>query len=121
MPGTSISEAQYGETVRYELGHSHEIRFVLNKSDYDHVKKLVDEALSPPTGDNPNEPVSAYLEALGKVTTGIAVLRPIDYDKPGASDQASWMDFQVTVTVPKDFATTEELKWVDATCPAPPH
>jgi len=110
----------YGETVRYELGYPHEIRFVLNKSDYDHMKKLVDEALSPHTGGDSNEPLSAYLEALAKVATGLAVLMPIDYDKLGPSDQASWMDFQVTVTVPKSFATTEEVNWMDTACPAPP-
>ena len=110
----------YGETVRYQLSYLHEIRFVLTAADYERMFTLVRDGLWPYNAKDPEHVGDAYLDALGRVPTGLVAIKPTGYDKLGASDQARWMEFEATVTVPKTFAASNELKWAKAPCPPPP-
>jgi hypothetical protein len=109
----------YGETVRDQLARQHEIRFVLNAATYERIFKLVQDALWPYSAKDPDNAAPAYLAALHDTPSGLLVLNPTEYDKLGASDQVGWMEFAVTVTVPKTFAGSKDLKWTAAACPPP--
>ena len=112
--------SEYGETVRERLSHPHEINFVLTASDYDRMLTLAKDALWPYNSKNPEHAPSNYEKALAKVPKGLLVVQPIDYDRQGPSDQASWMDFEVVVIVPDSFAGNPTLKWASASCTTPP-
>jgi hypothetical protein len=109
----------YGQTVREQLARPHEITFVLDEVTYQRMSKLADDALWPYNAKDPDNAASAYFNALHDATTGLLVLKATDYDKLGASDQARWMQFEATVTVPKTFAVSDELHWIAVKCPAP--
>jgi hypothetical protein len=103
----------YGETVKYQLKRSHEVSFALNKAQNESFEKMADAAMKNADAGE------AYLKALRSASLGLVIVQATDYDKFGRSDQANWMEFEVTVTVPKDFAGTATLKWTDAPCPLP--
>jgi hypothetical protein len=110
----------YGETVRHQLERTHEMRFVLNQEDYDRFGKLIDEALWPADPKDADRTRDNYERASQAVSTGRLLVKPLDFDKLGPTDQAAWMDFEVVVTVPKNFGGSTDLKWSDTSCPAPP-
>lgn len=101
----------YYDTVRSQLAYAHEVRFTTNATQYEAFEKLMDEAER--GADNGD----AYSKALRTGALGLLTIKAVDYDKLGPSDQASWMEFEATVTVPKDFGGSEMLKWSTASCP----
>lgn len=101
----------YNDTVRYQLQHVHEVRFATNTAQYEAFEKLAAEA------ERRAESGDAYLKALRAGGLGLLTIKALNYDKLGPSDHASWMEFEATVAVPKDFATDENLKWSDSRCP----
>jgi hypothetical protein len=103
----------YGDTVKYQLERSHEVYFPVSRAQYKAFEKLVDVAMKDPNAGE------TYLEALRAAKLGLVIVQATDYDKLGQSDEATWMDFEATVTVPKNFSATKTLTWKDAACPAP--
>jgi hypothetical protein len=100
----------YGETVRDQLQRTHTVRFPTSREQYQSFQKLAEAAQKDPNDGQ------AYLDALKKGSMGLVFVKAVDYDKQGSSDQVGWMNFEASVTVPKDFAATEVLNWSDATC-----
>ena len=110
----------YGETVRHQLERTHEMRFVLNQADYERFGKLIDEVLWPTDPKDADLTRDNYERASQAVSTGLLIVKPLDYDKLGPSDQAAWMEFEAVVTVPKAFVGSADLKWNQTSCPALP-
>ena len=104
----------YGETVRYQLQHTHTVRFPTSREQYQSFQKLTEAAQKDPNDGQ------AYLDVLKKSSMGFVSVRAVDYDKLSPSDQVSWMSFEASVTVPKDFAAADTVKWTDVRCPPTP-
>jgi hypothetical protein len=77
----------YGETVRYQLEHPHQVWFPLDKADFDQIAKLAGEAIWPYTSKEPEKAAATFEEAKRKAPLGLLVVNARDYDKSGASDQ----------------------------------
>jgi hypothetical protein len=101
----------YGDTVRYQLERPHEVQFTTTSTQYGLFESMADAAMS-------GKDVDGYWKALRKADLGLAVVEATNYDKLGPEDEARWMDFQVTVTVPNSYRTGDELQWLSAACPS---
>ncbi len=101
----------WGDTVRYQLGHPHLVWFLPSKAENDRMNAAAELALS---GKSNSDEFRAALQAARKY---LVTVNALDYDQRGAEEQAAWMDFEATVTVPTDFPGSHKLKWIPAACP----
>ncbi|MCU1283926.1 MAG: hypothetical protein JWO13_276 [Acidobacteriales bacterium] len=102
----------YGENARDQLKRPHQVRFVLNKADYDWMSELVEEQ------QKNSKAVGPLLSALSEVKTASAVVSAVDYEREGDPKQVRWMRFSLKVSVAPSFARSKALKWVKGACPA---
>jgi hypothetical protein len=109
----------WGEGVRARLGYPHQVRFLLQKADYERMSQRVSDALWPYSAKDPEHATEAYFDELARVRTGLVEVTALDYDRSGPPESVEWMRFRVVVTVPRDFAADPRLNWRPGAC-APP-
>lgn len=104
----------YGQTVEQLLAYEHEVFFVLNRQEYEHAAKLVEEALSSA------DPKAAgkFISALPAMRSAVLRLKPIKYETADGGKIAKWMSFRVAVIAPASFQPASGLKLEDTTCPS---
>ena len=102
----------YGDTVRYQLDRSHAVQFTTTSAQYDLFESLADAAMS-------GKDAEGYGKALRNADLGLAVVEATNYDKLGPEDEARWMDFQITVTVPDSFRTGGRIAVDECGMPVP--
>ena len=66
----------YGETVEQQLKHEHEVFFVLNRAEYGHARKLIDDTLS----SSDPEAAGKFLSTLPKLRSAVGRIRPVKYE-----------------------------------------
>ncbi len=110
----------YGETVKEQLKHEHEVRFLLTSTDYAQLFELAQDALWPYRAKEPNKATSDYLAALDRVKTGTVKLVALDYDKNGPPEKVNWMSFDAHVITPKGFHGDSGLDWRTIECDSNP-
>jgi len=104
----------YGETVEQQLKYEHEVYFVLNRAEYEHAGKLVEDALSS------SDPRAAgkFLSALPALRSAVLRIRPLKYETTDAGKSVNWMQFGMTVTTPANFRPALGLNARRITCPS---
>jgi hypothetical protein len=101
----------YGDIAREVLSYPHEVRFLLNRTDYSRMIQLATEALWPYMSKEPEKAASVYLDALKTVRTGSLLLTTQDYDRSGPPETVAWMKFSILIVVPKGFRGYSGLHW----------
>ena len=98
----------YGETVKSSLAHRHEMRFLLNRSDYDRVFGLIGNVLWPYQTSDPDKALSDYTNAVDNARKGSLKVTVSSYktDPKGALTR---IKLRVEVTTPPDFQFAPHL------------
>jgi hypothetical protein len=109
--------AVYGDTAKQSLSQGRELRFLLNKSDYDAFEPYVDHALWPYNAPDPDRASDEYLDALESLHTGLlrlTILRAdvIPYDTVRSAE------FNAEFIAPYSFQFDSSLASHPMTCPA---
>jgi hypothetical protein len=104
----------YGETVEQQLNYEHEVFFVLDRTEYEHAAKLVDEA----TSSKEPEAAGKFISTLPALRSAVLKLKPIKYQTANAGKTAIWMSFSVTVTTPATFRPASGVSAREITCPS---
>ena len=95
------------------MKHEHRIFFVLDRTVYDQVVRLVnDEAMS-------KDPAGAgrYLAALPTIPTGVLYVKPIRFEVVNDGKSVNWMEYSVTVIFPASFQPAADLDPKKVPCP----
>jgi hypothetical protein len=111
----------YGETAREQLSHEHDVRFILNASEYERIFKLTADALWPYQAPNPDEAAPRYLDAIGKARSGLLRLTVRRFETSADGTAVNSVDFAVSVVVPNDFPLASDLKARSTACPTEVH
>jgi hypothetical protein len=98
----------YGETVKSSLAHAHEMRFLLNRSDYDRVFGLIGNVLRSYQTSDPDKALSDYTNAVDDAPKGSLRVTVSSYktDPKGALTR---IKLRVEVTTPPDFQFAPHL------------
>jgi hypothetical protein len=104
----------YGETVEQQLKYEHEVFFVLNRTEYEHAAKLVEETMS----SSEPEAAGKFIAALPALRSAVLRLKPLKYQTDNAGNTAAWMTFGVTVTTPANFRPPSGVNAREIACPS---
>jgi hypothetical protein len=104
----------YGETVEQQLKYEHEVFFVLNRTEYEHAAKLVEETMS----SSEPEAAGKFIAALPALRSAVLRLRPLKYQTDNAGNTAAWITFGVTVTTPANFRPPSGVNAREIACPS---
>jgi hypothetical protein len=107
----------YGEDVKSSLGYPHEMRFLLNPTDYDRVSSLIGNILWPYQTSTPDQARKDYSAALDSVRTGWLELTVLHY-KTDSGGALKSIQFRAQVVVPSDFELAKDLEVKQVACPS---
>ena len=100
--------------MEQQLAYEHEVFFVLNRQEYEHAAKLVEEAMS--SADS--EATGKFISALPSLRSAVLRLKPIKYETADGGKTAKWMSFRVVVITPAEFQPAPALNAKDTACTA---
>jgi len=115
--GSQTIGAGYGETAKQSLSQGRELRFLLNKLDYDAFEPYVDHALWPYNAPDPDRAADEYLDALESLHTGLLRLTILHADV-GPDDTVRSAEFKAEFIAPTLFQFDSSLASHPMTCPA---
>jgi len=98
----------YGETVKSSLAHRHEMRFLLNRSDYDRVSDLIGNVLWPYQTPDPDKALLDYTNAVDNARKGSLKVMVSSY-KTDAKGALTRIKLRVEITTPPDFQFAPHL------------
>jgi hypothetical protein len=98
----------YGETVKSSLAHPHEMRFLLNRSDYDRVFGLIGNVLRSYQTSDPDKALSDYTNAVDDARKGSLRVTVSSY-KTNPKGALTRIKLRVEVTTPPDFQFAPHL------------
>jgi hypothetical protein len=104
----------YGETVEQLLKYEHEVFFVLNRQEYEHAARLLDETMS----SSEPEAAGKFISTLPTLRSAVLRRKPVKYHTANAGKTATWMSFAVTVTTPAKFQPAPRLHAREIACPS---
>jgi hypothetical protein len=107
----------YDFTVRQQLSHEHDVRFILDPAEYKRIDKLTTDALWPYYAPNPDKAAEIYLNAIEQARSGLIRFVPMSFDTSTDGSSVHWMNFNIFVTVPSDFQLAPDLNAVSTECP----
>jgi len=110
--------AAYGESVKSSLAYPHEMRFLLNRADYEHVSSLIGNVLWTYQAPEPDKAVSDYKSAVKKAKKGWLQVAVSSYKTDAKTGELARMELRVQVTTPLDFEFAPELKSRPTLCGA---
>ena len=98
----------HGETVKSSLAHPHEMRFLLNRSDYDRVFGLMGNVLRSYQTSDPDKALSDYTNAVDDARKGSLRVTVSSY-KTNPKGALTRIKLRVEVTTPPDFQFAPHL------------
>jgi hypothetical protein len=98
----------YGETVKSSLAHPHEMRFLLNRSDYDRVFGLIGNVLRSYQTSDPDKALSDYTNAVDDARKGSLRVTVSSY-KTNPKGALTRIKLRVEVTTPPEFQFAPHL------------
>src|SRR3954453_17215472 len=110
--------AGYGNSARESLSSGRELRFLLNKGDYDGFWPHVEHALWPYNAPNPTDTTDEYFSELEKLRTGLLRLTIVRSDISDA-DEIRSAELHVEFIAPSSFTFDPSLAPHAVSCPAP--
>ncbi len=105
----------YGETVKSSLAHRHEMRFLLNRSDYDRVFGLIGNVLWPYQTSDPDKALSDYTNAVDDARKGSLRVTISSY-KTDSKGALTRIKLRVEITTPPDFQFAPHLNPFPGPC-----
>jgi len=99
----------YGETVKSSLAHPHEMRFLLNRSDYDRVIGLIGNVLWSYQTSDPDKELSEYTNAVDEARKGSLRVTISSYKTDPKTGALTRIKLRVEVTTPLDFQFAPHL------------
>jgi hypothetical protein len=99
----------FGESVASSLAHAHEMRFLLNRSDYDRVTGLIANVLSSYKTSDPDKALSDYTNAVDAAKKGSLKVAISSYKTDAKTGALSRIKLRVEVTTPQDFQFAPHL------------
>jgi hypothetical protein len=107
----------YGDDTKTSLANPHEMRFLLDRGDYDRIWALLTNALWPYSAPNPDKADDEYLSALQTLVTGQMKFAVPAYDANPVNGSIRRINFQAEFTTPANFELDQALKPKPAACP----
>lgn len=117
--GVQTLGPSYGDDAKASLGHTHEMRFVLDSADYKRIWPLLTNALWPYSAPDPDKAGFEYLAALRHLSTGLLRLSVTSYDKDADTELIRRIEFRAEFSAPASFHFEPNLKPQQAECPSP--
>jgi hypothetical protein len=115
--GLQILGPSYGEDTKTSLAHPHEMRFLLDRADYDRISPLLTNALWPHSAPRPDKADDEYVGALKTLAVGQLKFTVRAYDADPASRSIRQIEFQAEFTTQGNFEFDPSLKPKPAACP----
>jgi len=106
----------YGESVKSSLAHPHEMRFLLNRSDYDRVFGLIGNVLWSYQTPDPDKALSDYTNAVDEARKGSLKVTVSSYKTDLKTGALTRIKLRVEVTTPPDFQFAPHLNPVPWPC-----
>lgn len=106
----------YGETVQSSLSHPHEMKFLLDRSDYDRIFGLVGNVLWPSQTPDPDKALYDYNNAVDDARKGSLKITVSSRKIDPKTGTVARMKLRVTITTPPDFQFAPGLNAWPATC-----
>ena len=106
----------YGETIRSSLSYPHEMKFLLNRADYDRIWELVGNVLWPYQSSDPDKAVADYTRAVDDARKGSLKVTISSYKIDARSGALARIKLRVTITTPPDFQFAPGLYAWPAPC-----
>ncbi len=106
----------YDLSAKESLKMDRELRFLLNNSDYEFVKPLLTGALWPYSAPDPEHATEKYVDALGRLRTGLLQLKIVRAEV-SPDDNVRSATFRVDFTAPIEYRFDPSLTPHPAACP----
>jgi hypothetical protein len=106
----------YGESVQSSLSHPHEMRFLLNRSDYDRVSGLIGNVLWSYQTSDPDKALSDYTNAVDEARKGSLRVRVSSYKTDPKTGALTRIKLRVEITTPMDFQFAPRLNPIPWPC-----
>jgi hypothetical protein len=106
----------YGETVKSSLAHPHEMRFLLNRSDYDRVSGLIGNVLWSYQTPDPDKALADYTNAVDAARKGSLRVTVSSYKTDPKTGVLARIKLRVEVTTPQDFQFAPHLNPISWPC-----
>lgn len=118
--GSQYFGAAYSESVKTSVSYPHEMRFLLDRTDYDHVSSLTGNVLWPYQASNPDKALSNYRTAVKNAKKGWLNVAVSSYKLDAKTGELAHIELRVQVTGPLSFQFAPELKSKTESCPSDP-
>jgi hypothetical protein len=115
--GDQTLGAGYGETVKSSLAHPHEMRFLLNRSDYERIFGMIGNVLWSYRTPDPDEALSEYTNAIDNARKGWLRVVVSSYKTDRNTGALTRIKLRVGVTTPHDFQFAPHLNPLFWPCP----
>jgi hypothetical protein len=99
----------YGETFKSSLAYPHEMRFLLNRSDYDRVSGLIGNVLWSYQTPDPDKALDDYTKAVDEARKGSLKVTVSSYKTAPKTGAPTRIKLRVEVTTPADFQFAPHL------------
>jgi hypothetical protein len=106
----------YGETVMSSLAHPHEMRFLLNRSDYDRVSGLIKNVLWSYQTPDPDKALADYTNAVDEAKKGWLKVAVASYRIDPKTGAPTRIKLRVEITTPPDFQFAPHLNPLSSPC-----
>jgi hypothetical protein len=110
--------ASYGEGTKTSLASSHEMHFLLARSDYDRIQPLLTDALWPYAAPDPDEAANQYVTAVNTLSRGWLKITVLSYDLAPETESIRRVKVRAEIRAPRSFAFAPELGAKPSACPA---
>lgn len=104
-----------GETVQSSLSHAHDMKFLLDRADYDRIFKLAGNVITPSDTVDPDKAVSDYMQAVDDARKGSLRVAASSF-KTGPNAALARIKLHVSITTPPDFQFAPGFYPLPAVC-----
>jgi hypothetical protein len=116
--GLQILGPSDGDDTKASLAHAHEMRFLLDRADYDRISPLLTNALWPYSAPRPDKADDEYIGALKALVVGQLKFTVRTYDADPVNGSIRRIKFQAEFRTPGNFEFDPALKPKPAACPS---
>jgi len=116
--GVQILGTSYNDDAKASLERPHEMWFMTNKTDYDKVLPVLNNALWPYMSPHPDKVGEEFSAVLKTVETGWLEVTVLNYDLAPDQDSIQRIKFQIQFIVPRSFKLPAGLSSGKAACHA---
>lgn len=105
----------YGLTVEELLKDEREIFFSPTEEERQRAVKFYEDTVE---NDNSPESATKFLAGLSAMISAVVKFKPLQHETTDEGQSVSWVQFSITVIVPKNFQVPPDVSIKDAVCPS---